>query len=107
MADVINETGEDVVYEVDDGGGPGGDELRAEARQEKKKKICDGPACAGWLAKGTNATGLNKVYGVYPEGNAALVVSFWRADRDEVIAIKNRVRRGATVRLKSSGITAE
>ena len=109
MADVINETAEDVVYELDDGGGPGGENLRNRVRGTREKKYPEGIRCVGYLASKTVAGGSNRVYGAEPEhGNSNLVVSFWRHDIDEPLTLpKKDVPRSAKIKWTYSGIIVQ
>ncbi len=57
--DVINETDDDVVYEVDDGGPPGGDDPRDHvSAQDRQWCHPNGKACAGYLGPEEEHTGV-------------------------------------------------
>lgn len=99
MATVINDSGSDVVYQVDDGPGGGGQGERDARRQDHSNKVPDGDAVTGWLSR--KSGGDHRAEDINPEGNQQITVSIYRDKKGPMgteinLAVQYPVERTAT-----------
>lgn len=97
MASVINESSEDVVYQVDDGPGGGGLGERDARRADHDPEVHDGTSVTGWLSK--KSEGNNKAENFEPAGINDLTVSIFR---DEKGLSNTEILRAVTYPVKRS-----